>query len=352
MTGFMAPPSLDIASEAVRELSVRLLGLSQVSRLLETLPRLEQIGRQIRLPHVDAKALDQARALDDGAPWFPESAFLARAELHSAFSDEAERAGLGFPLAHVSSVRSPLPGSIRRGTDSDAAFYGAAFSAARALRVAVQTPTRRVRLDSAFCRSGVRVRPRCSLDYNRADSEAMPSEEFGTGDPLFTVDRELVVLSWNQAVENLTGILADDAIGRRCWDLLGGLGERGDVICHAGCSNARLAREGFPLPCRQLLVRTAHGRILTAVSTVALGDGRLLHVLVPRGRQRRARIDLTRREREVLALIAEGFGTKAITSHLGLAETTVRTYIRAILRELGAHSQLEAVAKARRAGLI
>jgi DNA-binding NarL/FixJ family response regulator len=180
----------------------------------------------------------------------------------------------------------------------------------------------------------------------------MPSEEFGTGDPLFTVDRGLAVLSWNRAVENLTGILAEEAIGARCWELLGGLGERGDVICHAGCSNARLAREGFALPCRQLLVRSPHGRTPTAVSTVALSDGRLLHVLVPRGRQSQTRIDLTPREREVLALMAEGFGTKAISSRLGLAETTVRTYIRAILREFGAHSQLEALAKARRAGLL
>jgi DNA-binding CsgD family transcriptional regulator len=179
----------------------------------------------------------------------------------------------------------------------------------------------------------------------------MIAEEFCTGDPLFTVDRLLAVLSWNAAAEWLTGVAAAEAVGRRCWEVLGGLGERGDVICQAGCSNARLAREGFPVPCRAMLVRTAGGRTRVDVSTVALGDGRLMHVLVG-PRPSRGAASLTARQREVLGLMAEGLSAKAIASRLGIAETTVRTYIRLILRELGAHSQLEALAKARRAGLL
>jgi DNA-binding NarL/FixJ family response regulator len=50
--------------------------------------------------------------------------------------------------------------------------------------------------------------------------------------------------------------------------------------------------------------------------------------------------------------MADGLTAKAISARLSVAETTVRTYIRAILRELGAHSQLEAVAQARRKGLL
>lgn len=180
----------------------------------------------------------------------------------------------------------------------------------------------------------------------------MAPEEFATGDPLFTVDRGLTVLAWNAGAERLTGVPAAEAIGRPCWALLAGLGEDGDVICHARCSNARLAREGFRLTGRPMLVRTANGRTRVDVSTLTLADGRLLHVLQPPRPRGRPAVDLSRRQHEVLALLANGHGAKSIARKLGLAQTTIRTYIRAILRELGAHSQLEAVAKARRAGLL
>jgi DNA-binding NarL/FixJ family response regulator len=55
---------------------------------------------------------------------------------------------------------------------------------------------------------------------------------------------------------------------------------------------------------------------------------------------------LTRRQREILYLLVEGTRVKQIAARLTLSETTVRNHIRAILRELGAHSQLEAVARA------
>jgi DNA-binding CsgD family transcriptional regulator len=180
----------------------------------------------------------------------------------------------------------------------------------------------------------------------------MAPEEFATGDPLFTVDGGLTVLTWNAGAERLTGVPAAEAIGRPCWDLLGGLGEGGDVICHARCSNARLAREGFPLTSRPMLVRTSNGRTRVDVSTLTLADGRLLHVLQPPRPRGRPAVDLSRRQHEVLGLLANGYGAKSIARELGLAQTTVRTYIRVILRELGAHSQLEAVAKARHAGLV
>jgi DNA-binding CsgD family transcriptional regulator len=180
----------------------------------------------------------------------------------------------------------------------------------------------------------------------------MPAEEFRTGDPLFTVDRSLKVVSWNAGAEKLTGVAAGEAVGRRCWEILGGLGENGDVICHAGCSNARLAREGFPVPCHAMLVRTPNGRARVNMSTVALADDRLLHVLVRAGERPRATVALTPRQRQVLGLLADGVPAKKIAARLGVSEATVRTYIRLVLRELGAHSQLEAVAKARRSGVL
>ena len=52
------------------------------------------------------------------------------------------------------------------------------------------------------------------------------------------------------------------------------------------------------------------------------------------------------------AAIATGVAAKVIAGRLGLAEATVRNHIRAILAALETHSQLEAIAKARRLQLI
>lgn len=180
----------------------------------------------------------------------------------------------------------------------------------------------------------------------------MQTDEFRTGDALFTVDHDLTVVSWNPAAERLTGVPTTDALGRRCWEVLGGRGEAGDLICHAGCSNARLALEGFPVPCHELSIRTGRGRTRVAMSTVALGDGRLLHVLTAGAPRRSPTVALTPRQQETLELMADGLQAKAIATRMRVTETTVRTHIRGILRSLGAHSQLEALAKARDCGLV
>ena len=63
-------------------------------------------------------------------------------------------------------------------------------------------------------------------------------------------------------------------------------------------------------------------------------------------------VSLSPRQQEVLVLLSEGVRAKQIAARLGLSEPTVRNHIRTILRKLGCHSQLEAVAEARRARLV
>jgi two-component system, NarL family, nitrate/nitrite response regulator NarL len=61
---------------------------------------------------------------------------------------------------------------------------------------------------------------------------------------------------------------------------------------------------------------------------------------------------LTRREREILNLLAEGIGTEGIRRQLAISRVTVRNHVQRILGKLGAHSRLEALAYARREGLL
>jgi len=61
---------------------------------------------------------------------------------------------------------------------------------------------------------------------------------------------------------------------------------------------------------------------------------------------------LTRREMEVLTLLAEGESTPTIATRLHISSLTVKTHIRSLLAKLGAHSQLQAVARAQTLGII
>jgi PAS domain S-box-containing protein len=61
---------------------------------------------------------------------------------------------------------------------------------------------------------------------------------------------------------------------------------------------------------------------------------------------------LTPRQLEVLRLLSEGRETHEIATRLGIAEETARNHIRALLRAIGAHSRLEAVAIGLRLGML
>jgi DNA-binding CsgD family transcriptional regulator len=61
---------------------------------------------------------------------------------------------------------------------------------------------------------------------------------------------------------------------------------------------------------------------------------------------------LTARQTEVLQLLAGGASTSQIQDTLQLSRETVRNHVRHLLRALGAYTRREAVAVARRSGLI
>jgi PAS domain S-box-containing protein len=64
------------------------------------------------------------------------------------------------------------------------------------------------------------------------------------------------------------------------------------------------------------------------------------------------RTRLTRRQQEILELVAAGRSTAEIAGELSLSVETVRNHLRRLLHELDAHTRVEAVAKAQRLGLL
>ena len=62
-------------------------------------------------------------------------------------------------------------------------------------------------------------------------------------------------------------------------------------------------------------------------------------------------LGLTRREREVLALVAEGWTNRQVADHLFISENTAGVHVSNILGKLGASGRTEAAAIAHRLGL-
>jgi DNA-binding NarL/FixJ family response regulator len=103
--------------------------------------------------------------------------------------------------------------------------------------------------------------------------------------------------------------------------------------------------------------------LLTGIRTVSAGDrwlpaslltGVLEALAKPRdeGRARRLLQPLTHREREVLQCMVDGLTRDQIAVQLDMSPNTVRTHVQRVLRKLGVHSSLRAVAVAREAGLV
>jgi DNA-binding NarL/FixJ family response regulator len=87
----------------------------------------------------------------------------------------------------------------------------------------------------------------------------------------------------------------------------------------------------------------------------AAGEGQPPGERMPPGADRASGPDgakLTTREEEVLALMGEGLDPSAIAERLVLSVYTARGHVKNVMAKLGAHTQLEAVVLATKAGLL
>lgn len=106
------------------------------------------------------------------------------------------------------------------------------------------------------------------------------------------------------------------------------------------------------------LVDSDGGRVNVDVSSVPLMQGhRLVGVFgqisdVQEEPEHPLPPHLTPRQSEVLRLLQRGHSTERIAQELHLSTETVRNHVRHLLRALGVHSRLEAVAVGRRAHLV
>jgi PAS domain S-box-containing protein len=203
--------------------------------------------------------------------------------------------------------------------------------------------------------------------------------EARTGDALYVVGPEYSIVHWDEQMESLTGVLSEEALGKPCYDAVMGEREDGGPFCAHGCAVMHLAQAHRPVSSFEMRIRTRSGeRRWVSVSNLTLETEEgsyLVHLLrdsqgthdalrmaqgliqlstkkeapAPRRQDVPA---LTPRQLEVLMLLAQGKSVRDIGKELYLSEATVRNHVRSLLQALGAHSQLEVLAKARELGIL
>lgn len=192
-----------------------------------------------------------------------------------------------------------------------------------------------------------------------------------TADGAFVIGPDGVIVLWNRAAEKMLGYTAREVIGRPCCDLFVGHDDHGNRLCYRGCHVMALVRMGDPVQSFDMKTRSKNGRpVWINVSTLVVSGGRagvpltvhlfrdvtatkeLLTLAQDRLSAPAAPAGpdgaLTRREIEILGLVATGTKTRIIAERLHVSPATVRNHVQNILGKLGAHSRLEAVAWATR----
>jgi DNA-binding CsgD family transcriptional regulator len=190
-------------------------------------------------------------------------------------------------------------------------------------------------------------------------------------DAAFAVDRNGVIVHWNTAAEKTFGYTTTEALQQKCWKLLSGKDAYSNKYCCKFCPLREMASKHEAVNDFEASFKTASaGRKPFSISCVTVFDesdkGILLHVCHPQKEKverspnnakttpsaKNHDVTLSRRETEVLSLLADKKGTREIASLLRISPATVRNHIYNVLRKLRVHKRLEAVKLAKRLELI
>ena len=194
------------------------------------------------------------------------------------------------------------------------------------------------------------------------------------------------ILHWNAAAIELFGFTAEEVIGRNLQWVIQARDVHGNRLSADHDAFHEMIRIGEAPQSFELAIITATGKMIrVAVSTVVVigpkaTEYRMIYLMTPMHRRRRAdeAIDrllaqanvpgvvvpganqatgaeqrgtsrpphLTRRQMDVLLLLAEGKTSQEIAGELSISVHTVRTHIQGVLRTLGSANCLEAVSRA------
>ncbi|HSS03687.1 MAG TPA: response regulator transcription factor [Solirubrobacterales bacterium] len=121
------------------------------------------------------------------------------------------------------------------------------------------------------------------------------------------------------------------------------------IVAHGERPDRHLASTALQAGASAYVARTASAELMAKAAWAALEQEQFVDPAVP---PRGSRGKLTRRQREILQLIADGGSTVVAARELGLSEETIKTHTKNALGRLGARNRTHAVAIALRESLI
>ena len=196
-------------------------------------------------------------------------------------------------------------------------------------------------------------------------------------DGVFAIDQHMCVVYWNAAAGRVFGVDEAAAMGRRCDEVVAGYETSGASLCAPDCRVVGCARRGHAAETYDLVRTGVDGKQqwLNVSIIVLRGQRRastltvhlVRDVTARRGVEQRSTAlladlrgpeslhdlpPITRREAEVLRLLACGASNAKIAEALSISATTARNHIEHLLAKLGVHSKLEAVVYAASHGML
>ena len=210
----------------------------------------------------------------------------------------------------------------------------------------------------------------------RHDSGSIVDQFVGriaASDGMFVTDDRQRIVAWSSAAQRMLGFSPEEAVGRTCYQVVMGREPDGHPVCGRNCTVTRNARRGRGMAAYEVVAQGRDGSAKCLSNSVLVVEGpegafHVVHLLreAPDGPLvvRRRAIDapagageamvetLTRRELEVLRLLAQGATIDEIADRLTISVLTARNHTANIARKLGAHSRLETVLLGMRRGLV
>ncbi len=204
----------------------------------------------------------------------------------------------------------------------------------------------------------------------------------------YAVSIDQTIVFWNRAAERILGHSAEEVLGRRCYQVVAGTTASGlTPECLGGCPSIRYLRAGLvPAPVRLRVLCSSGERKWVTVTPMVIASVQgnaplIVHLFDDSAEYVDAASEsvrdalasgganiisdspdaaevpaeapaLSRRELEVLRLVARGWETSRIATELGISRHTVRNHIRNLRQRLNASTKLDAVMKGLRLGIL
>ena len=184
-------------------------------------------------------------------------------------------------------------------------------------------------------------------------------------------NRDGYVIFMNERAEKLLGRDQCNSVGRPCYEVIGGKASDGKALCRHDCRVGQMVRDGEEVEPYTVRINGDEGeehwlQLLVIPYTNGEGSNRVAHCAfridrshiiesyldrvaarTPVNTDRDFNLEesrLSKREQEVLELLAEDQNLYEIAERLSVSYYTVRNHVQHILGKMGVHSTLEAVA--------